>query len=124
MGQELHGSSVTVLREQRMPPPWDDAECAGVPLAASGDSSDEQGFAALVAQIDNDVKAGRELSANRKALQRAMAISAEVADGKLLSSEDMSALQCAFCDSLRYPAPSTAPPFSRATASRPFFSFE
>ena len=29
-----------------MPPPWDDAECAGVPLAASGDSSDEQGFAA------------------------------------------------------------------------------
>ena len=46
MGQELHRSSVTVLPEQRMPPPWDDAECAGVPLAASGDSSDEQGFAA------------------------------------------------------------------------------
>ena len=84
--------------------------------------NDEQGFAALVAQIDNDVKAGRELSANRKALQRAMAISAEVADGKLLSSEDMSALQCAFCDSLRYSAPSTAPPFSRATASRPFLA--
>ena len=39
MGQELHESSVTVLPEQRMPPPWDDAECAGVPLAASGDSS-------------------------------------------------------------------------------------
>ena len=38
-----------------MPPPWDDAaECAGVPLAASGDSSDEQGFAAADSKGPSD----------------------------------------------------------------------